>query len=63
MIRAKGEDFTKKTRAAVYADMVVNEVTNNTNGKTWKGEMAGLVRFVSTCLPHALLVCACQVYY
>ncbi|KAF3020922.1 hypothetical protein E8E14_002711 [Neopestalotiopsis sp. 37M] len=60
MIRAKGDDFTKKTRAAVYTDMVVNEVANNTNGKIWKGEMAGLVRFVSTCLPQALLACASQ---
>ncbi|KAF7526042.1 hypothetical protein G7054_g10914 [Neopestalotiopsis clavispora] len=55
MIRAKGDDFTKKTRAAVYTDMVVNEVISNTNGKIWKGEMAGLIRFVSTCLPQALL--------
>lgn len=53
---AKGGSVKTKMPASTYADKVVSDVINGTNGKVWRGTFSSLARYAAWVLPAGLQV-------
>ncbi|EHL00845.1 putative Uncharacterized oxidoreductase C23D3.11 [Glarea lozoyensis 74030] len=53
--RSAGSDVTEKMDANVYANKVVNDLTNGADGRIYRGGMSSGAKFITTFLPNSMV--------
>lgn len=53
---ASKDDGIKRTPASEYAKAVVNDMLGSCSGRIWRGQMAGVVNFMSKFVPASIIV-------